>query len=242
MCQKRFDHLYTKSTKLQYATSLITSVVLKNCLKMSKHLSVAFVQLFEWFGWILQLCLFFRLTSPQQTIGSIACNSSSSCFAKASAFSLAMVAAFSAKAAVSNIQGITVQPAVTARHVSVGPRENLVQTTKKGAIDFSDVFFVGSFLETFFIKDLCWGKIMSYGFFWSQATYSQKVAKFHISILIWMNNAKDHMDLCPRQTELISRQQDVPQMPHRHNVVRWKSHSPEADVHGWLQVLDTENS
>lgn len=30
-----------------------------------------------------------------------------------------------------------------------------------------------------------------------QATYSQEVAKLHITIIIWMNDAQDYMDLCP---------------------------------------------
>ena len=59
-----------------------------------------------------------------------------------------------------------------------------------------------------------------------QAADSQEVAKLHIAILIWMNDAEDHMDLCPWQAQLICGQQDVSQVPHRHDVVRWKAHPP----------------
>jgi len=293
-----------------------------------------------------------------------ACNSSSSCFAKASAFSLAMVAAFSAKAAVSNIQGITVQPRSrwgpwkrggpgVALKGNVGDGEgwvkpgrlwwnwgktfkvffhlkfddiwdgwrNLSQTmgiwpammkirgSKKwpwcwlnhvesmiqrrqtylktfesfgGLVPkledweaFHQMIFYFSqktvlsphpdslhnlfrslyFFQhpyqgaprypkkTYLDRDWDWVRdiisLYIYIYIYTeislayQATYSQEVAKLHITIIIWMNDAQDYMDLCPWQTQLIRGQQDVSQVPHRHNVVGWKAHPPGSVAIEW---------
>lgn len=58
------------------------------------------------------------------------------------------------------------------------------------------------------------------------ATNSQEVSKFHIAMLIRMNDAQDHVNLHSWKAKLIRWQQDISQVPHWHNVIRWKTHPP----------------
>mmetsp|Transcript_49271 Transcript_49271/g.88597 ORF Transcript_49271/g.88597 Transcript_49271/m.88597 type:complete len:213 (-) Transcript_49271:986-1624(-) len=54
----------------------------------------------------------------------------------------------------------------------------------------------------------------------------KEVAHVDFTMLIWVDNAEDHVDLHARQAELVCTQQHAPQVPNRHDVVWRQTHSP----------------